>query len=836
MDNGEGALTAPLAQVKVKKVSAIDDVERFDVAPEIGLSDEQVYARQLEGLVNIDTNKKGKSIWQIVLGNIFTFFNMLYVAIAIVLAIYEQWSNMLFLAVIVTNTTIAIVQEIKSKQMLAKLNLVAVPTVKVTRNGKQDTIGCDHVVLDDILHMGNGDGISCDCVVLSGSVEVNESILTGESEAVLKNVGDTLSAGSYIISGKCTARAMKVGKYNYIASLTAKARQHQKPRSQMLKGLRIILIVVAVIIIPMTILLWNINYNYYGSTLTDSSEIFLETLNKTSGAIISMIPAGPFLLTSMALAVSVIRLAKRKTMVQELYCIEMLARVNCLCLDKTGTITDGTMRVVDSIDLRSSNASDTIREIMSAFSLATKEDNYTARALKKHFGQNKSAKFKPTVILPFSSARKLSAVAFEGKGTFILGAPEFVLNGSNERVNTLATKYAEEGLRVLVLAHSSSGMVNTTNLPIVRRAIAVIAIEDRIRPEAKKTIAWFADNGVDVKVISGDNAITVSNIAKRVGIAGSDNYVSLEGMSPSEVEEIATKYSIFGRVSPEQKAILVKTMRAEGATVAMTGDGVNDILAMKESDCSISLAGGSDAARNVAHLVLLEDDFACLPDVVAEGRRVVNNIASATSLYFMKTIFIIFINIFLVVAALGFNITAPTPYESIQVYLLDSIVIGVPTTLLALQPNHNIIKGNFLGNVLNRCLPASVTFSVVTVTVYAMHFLGIIPMTGAELSTIVSLAFTFGGAYALYHACVPFNNWKRAMYIAVWIILIVAIAVLQDFWKYSSLDLVQLLFLLVILLAMPVILYCLMYITGWANYKRRVRATKRSAKAKKAKK
>lgn len=798
-----------------KSIANLEDVQRYVTEPINGLNEQQVHKRLEEGLINVDMSKHGKSYARIILGNIFTFFNMLYIVIAAVLLAFGQFKNVLFLSIIVCNTTIAIVQEIKSKRMLDKLNIVTVPQVKVVRNGEKLTLPVTDIVLDDIVHIDTGDQISCDSVVVEGSMEVNESIITGESEPVIKNVGDSLYAGSFVVAGKCVARADKVGKYNYIAGLSGRVRKYQKPRSQMLRSLKAILIFVAIIVLPMTAGLWQLNWEVFSSQPGlegNQQQIIINTLNMTSGSIISMIPAGPFLLTTVALAVSLLRLAKRKTMVQELYCIEMLARVNCLCLDKTGTITDGTMSVIDAIELRTGKPKFTLKSIMSAFNAASNNSNLTGTALKKYFGETTVSGLTPVKVVPFSSSRKLSAVSFESVGTYILGAPEFVLRTENPMVNELVEKYAKEGLRVLLLAHSSAVLKTSDNLPPIRRPVGLIVIEDHIRPEAPSTIKWFMDNNVDVKVISGDNAATVSSIATRVGIKNADKYISLEGMEDYEVMQIANQYTVFGRVSPDQKALLVKALRSSGSTVAMTGDGVNDILALKESDCSIALAGGSDAARNVSHLVLMENNFATLPDVVAEGRRVVNNIQSASSMYFMKTVYIIFINLLLIVLHYGWRISSPTPYESIQIMLLETVVVGLPTTLLALQPNHKIIQGRFLTNVLRRCLPASIVFILSTVSLYIMRMTVMPQMGTKELSTLIALTYTYGGIFALFYACRPFNMWKRIMYISVIVIVTLAIIFMYDFWSYVPLDTQEILLLIVEILAMPYVLILMMWL------------------------
>ncbi len=811
---------------RVKLPADLSSAGRFMPLVNMGLSAEQVKQRTEQGLLNVDYTKHGKSIVGIIFSNIFTFFNIIYIVIAVVLCIYGLANQCTFLPVVIANTAIAIVQEIKSKITLDKLNLITEPKIVVIRDGVEKEISVNDLVLDDVIEVVSGAQISADSEVLDGVVEVNESILTGESDAVTKCKGDILFAGSYVVSGKCRAKVAKVGMYNYIASLTGRAKRYSKPRSQMLKALRGILIFIAIVILPMTIALYIVN----ASATYQNSPNFVEgvsafadfslknldkqALNYTAGSIISMIPAGPFLLTSVALAASFLRLANRKTMVKELYCIEMLARVDTLCLDKTGTITDGTMRVVECIDLRSGSPTYTIKEIMASLNSALGSNNMTGKALSKFFGHPKNPKFDVVSVLPFSSEKKLSAVSFKGQGTYILGAPEFVLKSPTQRVSDLVKKYSEQGLRVLLLAHTATTVSAGANLPQARRPIAVIVIEDHIRPDAAETIRWFAENGVKIKVISGDNASTVSNIALRVGIENAQQYVSLEDMTDEEVAEAATKYTVFGRVSPEQKAILVRAMRQNGCTVAMTGDGVNDILAMKESDCSISLAGGSDAARKVSHLILMDDSFAALPEVVAEGRRVVNNIQSATSMYFMKTVYVIVINIMLVVLHFGFKRTMVSPLTNLQTTLMDWVVVALPTTLLALQPNERQIKGNFFANVIKSCLPASLTFILSTVSLYILHGVqpDLVPLE--QLGTLVTLSYTCGGVYALLYACQPLNKWKIAMYLSVCAIVITCLSIpaIRHLLTYVELGREQTLLLLVEILAMPFVLYFFIFI------------------------
>ena len=833
IQNNDVQKSSAMAKRKRLKAPAnLTSVERFDVSLETGLTNEQVAMRWEQGLTNVDSSKRGKSIPGIIFSNLFTFFNLIYLIITIILGLYGHLDQCGFLPVVVANTVIAIVQEIKSKITLDKLNLITEPQIRVLRNGAQEEISVNDLVLDDVVYITNGLQISADCMVVDGFVEVNESILTGESDAVTKRLGDTLFAGSFVVSGSCTAKVYKVGKFNYISNLTSKAKQYNKPRSQMLKALKSILVFVAIIIVPMAIGLYVVNAEYFykisenfmegvsafeGFSITNLDDL---ALVQTAGSIISMIPAGPFLLTTIALAASFLRLARNKTMVQELYCIEMLARVDTLCLDKTGTITDGTMRVEDCIDLRPSGAHYTVREIMSSMNTALNADNMTSKALKKYFGNPKKPALEAVSTIPFSSERKLSAVSFKGNGTYILGAPEYVLKTPNTRVDELVKKYAEQGLRVLLLAHATSVIYNSASLPQMRKPVAVIVIEDHIRPDAPSTIEWFVKNGVNIKVISGDNPTAVSNIAIRVGIENADKYISLEGMSEEQVREVATKYTVFGRVSPEQKAILVRAMRESGSTVAMTGDGVNDILAMKESDCSISIAGGSDAARKVAHLILMDDSFSSLPKVVAEGRRVVNNIQSASSMFFMKSVYVIVINIMLLLLYFALGEPMMSPLQTRQLMLLEWVVVALSTMLLALQPNESLIKGKFFANVLKRCLPASLTFILSTSSLYLLQAVtalkgpSLIP-TAEELGTLVTITYTFGGLYALFYACQPFNKWKIAMYVTIFALVTLCVSVPfigHTLLNYAMLGREQILLLLVEILAMPFVMLAFVFL------------------------
>jgi len=770
---------------KNKKTVPLNKAERYEVSAERGLSQGQVDLRNEDGLTNYVDKKTGKSYLQIFLTNIFTFFNLIYFVIFIALAYYGLWNQVLFMIVLVANTGIAIIQECKSKKTIEKLSIVSAPMATVVRDGKEQEIAVDDVVLDDIMVVSLGKQICADSIVISGQAEVNESMLTGESVPVAKRAGDVVYAGSYVTSGSCVVRVDKIGTHNYIQNLTLQAKQYQKPRSELLKALRSVLVFIAIIIVPITIL--SLHNNFSNAPADVNPYAF--AISKTAGSIIPMIPAGAFLLTSATLAVSVIRLAKRNTLVQELYCIEMLARVNVLCLDKTGTITDGTMTVEETIEIKN-DSTHTVKQIVGNMMRALDDNNMTSIALREKYGSAKDMKVTATV--PFSSDRKFSAVSFDGEGTYFLGAPEFVLPNGSVKVDKLVQKYAEQGYRVLVLANAASQILKQESgepkLPGVRRPVALIVIEDRIRPDAPETIRWFKENNVEVKVISGDNPITVSEIARKVGIDDADRYISLEGMTDAQVAEAANKYTVFGRVTPDQKAILVKALRKVKKTVGMTGDGVNDILAMREADCSIAMAAGSEAARNVAHLVLIDNNFASMPRVVAEGRRVVNNVQSVTSLFFMKTIY----TIVLTVLALVLNITYP--YSTNSIILMETCIVGFGSVMLAFQPNTNIIQGKFLPKVLKKALPNSIVFIVVTALVYVIA-MAFIPVEQAQLETIAALSYTVAVFYALVFCCKPFNAYRIVVLVLAALATLFGIFALGWFFGYVTLSYVEVLIL-----------------------------------------
>ncbi|MCL2675930.1 MAG: HAD-IC family P-type ATPase [Firmicutes bacterium] len=774
-------------QRKKPKILNLDLVaaERFFPDFSQGLTDEQVNYRIEKGYTNYTTKKKGKTYPAIILSNIFTFFNILtfIVGAALMLSRNADFGNYFFLFIISANIVIGIVQEVRSKRTIDKLSIVSAPSATVVRGGEKRAIPIAAIVLDDIVFTEMGKQISADCIVVSGACEVNESMLTGESEPVKKHAGDTLYSGSYVSSGSCYARVDKVGDANYIETLASHAKKYKKPKSELQNSIRLIMKIVTCFIIPIAFFmiffdLKDIPLDKIWDKLVGKDDI-PGSVVKWAGAIIGMIPAGMFLLTSMALAVGVIRLAKKHTLVQDLYCIEMLARADVLCLDKTGTLTDGSMQVHKTVALfKDEDAGEKISRIIGSILTATEDNNQTALALAAKFGYNN--KLKPKTVLPFSSQRKFSAVTFEEEGTFILGAPEFILKEMGIRLDRLVAEYAGQGYRVICLASVAGEITADGRLPTGRKPWALIVIEDHIREDASKTIKWFRENDVAVKIISGDNPVTVSEVARRVGVENAELYISLDGLSSQEVIEAANKYTVFGRVTPEQKSLLIKSIKAKGHTVAMTGDGVNDILAMREADCSIAIASGAEAARNVSHLVLLDSNFSSMPSVVVEGRRVVNNITKASSLFLTKT----FMSIVLSIVVLF--LSGAYFFSTKNLLLLELFVIGVPSFALALQTNTNRIRGNFLANVVSRAIPGGMALVISVLGVYfyrdgiQAQAVWSITITDPIFETLLVLALSFTGMIVLAKICEPFNVLRVFVFLGSMAMMTICIFLLGD--------------------------------------------------------
>lgn len=736
-----------------EKPVKIVDIERFEPEIEKGLSPEQVELRRSQKLVNIVKDKYSKTYLNIFATNIFTYFNLICIAVAICLIFVKALADALFMVIISSNILIGIYQEIRAKITIEKLKLLNEPCANVVRNGEYKDISIKEVVLDDIIVFSAGKQICTDCIIKSGHVEVNESLLTGESDLISKTVGDILYSGSFIVAGSCYAKADQVGKDNYISILASKAKKYKKPNSQIMKTLRNMIAVIGVLIPILAAMVFFANRNTFGDNR-------VELITRTAGAIIGLIPAGLFLLSSVALFVGAVRLAKNKCLVQNIYCIEMLARVNVLCLDKTGTITDGKMSVKDFVILENKTDLD-LEEVLGNMLCALTDNNHTSIALKERFKLRDT--FVPLNVFPFSSVKKMSAVSFENIGTFTIGAPEFILSKIPQALKTKINNYAKDGYRVLVLGHCAKNIVDgdiTKNM----KPLALIVLSDNVRPDAIETINWFNENNVDIKVISGDNPITVSEVARRAGINNADKFISLEKLSNAEVVEAATQYTIFGRVSPSQKALLIKTLKLSGKTVAMTGDGVNDILAMKESDCAVSIASGSEAARNVSHLVLMNSDFSPMPKVVAEGRKVVNNLQRSSSLYLMKTLFIAMLCVLVFCAGTYY------PFTPKYMFPLEMWVIGFSSLILALENNDQLITGNFLKNIIGNAVPAATTMilNIGALLILKKFF-------SFNFEIIAILCITLVGVLYLVKLCRPYT--RRRLLLVIFVVIILTLGV-----------------------------------------------------------
>ncbi len=792
-------------------VKSKDDlvVERYNPDIKVGLSNEDVESRIMAGLSNVMDSGSSKSVSSIVTANLFTFFNFLNFSIAVwLLSVGAEFANFFFLGAVSANIAIGIIQEIRAKKMIDKLSLLSAPTANVVRDSGDYEISVSNIVIDDILYLNSGKQIAADCVVREGTLEVNESLLTGESDPILKRKGDTLYSGSYVASGSCYAQVTAIGNDIYIQKLTSKAKVYQKPKSDLLASLKIIIRTVAGIIVPLAGLLFY--------TMTTNTNLGYEDIVKaTAGAMIGIIPSGLFLLTSMALAVGVVRLAQNSTLVQELYCIEMLARVDVLCLDKTGTITDGTMSVHSTVELEPYDKLST-KNIVSAMINALNDTNLTSQALSERFGTAKRIRHKNTI--PFSSARKFSAVEFERFGTFVLGAPEYVLkNQYPETIKVQVNRFAEEGFRLLCIARTDEPITDDYTFKSLT-PISLITIEDTIRPDAEETIKYFKENQVGVKVISGDNPVTVSKIAQRVGIVDADKYISLEGLSDKDVVRAAGIYTIFGRVSPGQKRLLIESLKNNGHTVAMTGDGVNDILALKEADTSVAMASGSEAARNVSHLVLLDSNFSSMPKVVSEGRRVINNVQKVAVLFLTKNIFTLLL-IIIAIARRGVY-----PIQPSQLILIDYLVIGIPALILALEANNKRVEGNFLLNVIKKALPGALVVMINSLIVFGLA--NVLGMNQLQTSTIIVISATFTSLLVLLRLSLPFNRVRGTLYVLMIIAFVASITFLPSFFNYAPfftqeyypvdpLTVPQILLLLSISQAAFPMMYILSNITRW---------------------
>jgi len=728
-----------------------------------GLSQDEVKKRKELGLVNKTKIVVGKTYLEIILSDVFSFFNILLFAIGGLMIAAQYWIGLTFLVVLLPNIGISLFEDIKARHLMSKLRVLTQPQAIVLRDGKEETIKVDEIVLDDVILLSGDSQISVDGKLLSGSVIVNESALTGESRPIIKNVGDQLLSGSYVISGNGVMHAEVIGEESYVETIQSQAKKFKRSPSKILRTLTHMFKVIGAIVVTMAIATFFVYYFKGGFKDYDAFKVSMKGI---SGSMIAMIPSGLYLLTSVALAVAVLKLSKKGARVQDFYSVEMLARINVLCVDKTGTITNGEMDVKNVIPVGGIKYSqEDISQIVSNLLKATKDNNLTAKSLQKYFNYELTKGV--VTALPFNSDNKYSAATFQGNETYILGALQFMNILDKQPLAKRAEEYTSRGLRVLVLGKGTKPITGETVEGIIE-PIALIVLQDHIRDEAIKTFAWFKENGVAIKVISGDDPQTVSHIALEAGIEGAEKYISLADLSDEEVIDAVDKYQVFGRVKPEQKELIIKTLKSHGKTVAMTGDGVNDILALKRADCSIAMNSGSEAAKNVSHIVLVESDFNALPDIVGEGRRVVNNLQRTSSLFLVKTIFAM-------VTTLVFLITNATigvkyPFEATHFQLWSGINIGIAAFFLALEANQEPIVGNFIVNVFRKAIPASLVMLLPVTAIYLLYIFqeGHIFYSGTyslETATTMSvITFTILGLVVLLKICLPLNKYRGLVF------------------------------------------------------------------------
>lgn len=808
-----------------------------------GLTDEQVNERIEQGKVNADENPNTRTYKQIVRENTLTFFNFLNLVLLILVLMVGSYKNAFFVGIIIINTLIGIAQEIRAKKTIDKLAILTAKKSIVIREGKKWTVPTEDLVLDDLVCLKTGDQVPADAKVLEGSVEVNESLLTGESDNLPKNVGDELFSGSFVTSGEACCQIIHVGKDNYAAQITSEAKEFKRHNSELKNSLNAILKVISIIIVPLGALLFYKQYYVVGNTFKDS------IVSMVAG-VLGMIPEGLVLLTSVALTLGALVLANKKTLVQELYCIETLARVDTLCLDKTGTITEGTMcverveawgevsqnRDTDEIPTEDEDEPkvvltkekqpenpETSTEVVSAENSAgsteqpdlheienmmanlmyvLKDQNATIDALRKRFPAKSSMTLEH--IVSFSSDRKYSGAVFEDNGTYLMGAAQFLFPEGREDILDVCQNYAEEGLRVLVLAHSTQ-MAEGTELPENLEPAALLLLTDVIREEAPDTLQFFDSQEVDLKVISGDDPVTVSAIAKRAGLKNAENYVDATTLETEEqLEEAVAKYSVFGRVTPQQKKEMVQALQKQGHTVAMTGDGVNDVLALKEADCSIAMAQGSDAAKNIANVVLLDSNFASMPHIVNQGRRVVNNIRTAASMFLIKTMFSVMLSLLTIFFGNAY------PFEPIQMSLISACAVGIPTFLLAQENNYDKIDHTFLQHVFLNAFPAAITisscvFAVMLVCQNVYH-------SNAMLNTACVLVTGWNYMAALKTVYAPLNTYRKTIIYGMQFIFFSAAVIFQKILALGSLDFGMIILVFILMTFAPVLIDV---ITSW---------------------
>ncbi len=763
------------------------NVERYHPKSNFGLTNKEVKSRFKDGLINVDKSIATKSNADIIKDNLFTLFNFINLIIAVAILFVGSYVNLMFMGVVICNAIIGIGQEIRAKNTVNKLSLISSSFAKIIRNGKKGKTNIEKVVLDDIIFFESGNQIIADSVIMEGHCEVNESLLTGEPDLITKKPGDMLLSGSYVVNGKCTAKVEHIGESNYASVLLKGSKYIKKTRSEIMTTINKIIKIISIAIIPIGALLF---YRQFSTSDQDLSSAIITT----SAALTGMIPEGLVLLTSSILAVGVMRLSKHKVLVQDIYCLETLARVDTLCLDKTGTITEGTFDIYEVIPENGFLYKD-VKKALVMLTSVLEDNNETFKAVKKMFLPDKNIK-NANQVIPFSSEKKWSGANFKKEGTFVLGAAEFIFGDEYGKVQEKINFYSKNH-RVLALAHCESNFENE-KIPKGTQLMAFILIKDKIRFNAEKTLNFFRKQGVDIKIISGDSAVTVSKIGKRVNLQNAESYIDLTTLkSDAEIKEIADKYTVFGRVTPPQKQEIIKALKSKGHTVAMVGDGVNDVLAMKESDCSVAMASGSDIARNVSHLVLLNSDFASMPRAVAEGRKAINNIQRSSSLFLVKTIYSFLLSL------LFFFIPAPYPFINIQMTLISLVTIGIPSFILALEPNREKIHGNLFENIVSKSLPAALTIvvsSLICVGIYLFF-----DISQERYSTLTVIITGIIGIILLYKISLPLNKIRKTLLWGVSIIFLIGILYFTHLFELEPLGWINILILIPIILVSVIV-------------------------------
>ena len=833
-----------------------------------GLTNEEVQERIAQGQVNNNENPNTRTYKQIIMENTLTFFNFLNLVLLVLVLLVGSYKNSMFVGIIFINTVIGIIQEVRAKKTIDKLAILTESKTVVLREGKKWKISTEKLVVDDLIFLKAGEQVPADAKILEGSLEVNESLLTGEADNLPKNTGDELFSGSFVTAGQACCQIIHVGSDNYASKITSEAKEFKRHNSELRNSLNAILKVISIIIVPLGAMLFYKQYYFVGDNIRDS------VVNMVA-AVLGMIPEGLVLLTSVALTLGALKLAQKKTLVQELYCIETLARVDTLCLDKTGTITEGTMCVeavesyppvydeisgeaagnktesgeskndrTESSDLVEVSAASEISAVSAAEAIAKedgssilspreeseagtetysqedpekireiehimgnllsvlKDQNATADALRARFKVSQDMELDH--VIPFSSDRKYSGAAFKDTGTYLMGAVQFLFPEGNPELAEYCSGFAKEGLRVLVVAHSEN--VNEgTEIPAGLEPIGLLLLTDVIRQEAPDTLAYFESQGVDLKVISGDDPVTVSAIARRAGLKNAEQYVDATTITTQEqMDEAVATYSVFGRVTPQQKQAMVKSLQAQKHTVAMTGDGVNDVLALKEADCSIAMAEGSDAAKNIANVVLLDSNFAAMPEIVNQGRRVVNNIRTAASMFLIKTIFSVLLSLITIFFGDAY------PFEPIQMSLISACAVGIPTFLLAQENNYEKIDHTFLRHVFMNAFPAAVTitgcvFSVMLVCQNVYH-------SNAMLNTACVLVTGWNYMAALKTVYAPLNTYRKVIIYSMQVIFFGAAVVLQNLLTLGSLEFGMIILVFLLMTFSPILIDV---ITAW---------------------